>query len=110
VARIDNIVVSRCQGVAPCECSRGPGLQSNYGAGFGCGVGSTIAHNVVGRDVVDGAVVARYSYTVADLAAVDRDKDGVCRGRGGEEKGGGKSHDECCTRWVGELVSWIELK
>lgn len=64
--------------VAPDQFCGRAGLEGNDCAGFLGGVGAAIADNVVGGDVVDGAVVGRDTDAVTDLAVVDGEEDGVC--------------------------------
>lgn len=54
VAGIDDIVGSGGQGVSPSELGLGASLNGDDGVGRGCGVGATVADDVVGRNVSDG--------------------------------------------------------
>jgi len=69
--------------VAPRQRRRAPGLQRNYRVGFLRGVRPAVAHDVVGCDAVDGAVVGGDADAGADGVGVDGHHDGVRRGGGG---------------------------
>lgn len=87
VARVNDVAGSGCECVSPCQGSGRSSLEGDDRAGLCGGVGSTIADDVVGRDIVDRSVVAGYTYAVAHLAIVDGNEDGVGGCRGGKEEG-----------------------
>ena len=90
MTRIDNIIRPTRERMAPLQFHRAARLERNDRVGLGRGVGAAIAYDVVGGDIVDGAVVAGDTDAVAYGAGVDGDEDCVGGGEGeeGEESGG----------------------
>lgn len=76
--------------MAPGEGCLGTSLKRDYSTSLLCGVGSAVADDIVGGNIVDRTVVGRDTHAVTNFAAVNGDKDGVCRGsrrRSRENKG-----------------------
>jgi hypothetical protein len=92
VTRVNHIVSPARECMAPCQRRRAASLDGDDGVGFGSRVGAAVAHDVIGGDVVDGAVVGGDADAVADCAAVERGEDCVGGGGSGEEEGGCELH------------------
>ena len=109
VTRVNHVARAGRKRVAPCQTRGGAGLECDDRASLLGRVGSAVADDVVGGDVVDRSIVGGHAHAVADRAVVDGDEDGVCGGGGGEGEGGEELHG--CGGgmgwWIAEVWRWF---
>lgn len=78
MACVDDVSRAGSEGVAPCQCGSGAGLDRDDGTGRCRGVGAAIANDIIGCYILDGLVCVKYCEDALRAGDVRRRK----RGRG----------------------------